>query len=79
METTEYYELVARQKHPEIRDKWVERVLANPYYTEPQDDGRIRYYGFVPELGHWIRVIVDQGKVHNRFVDGAKLKLWGIP
>ena len=79
METTGYYEREARLKHPEIQDEWVQRVLANPYYTEPQDDGRIRYYGFVFELDHWIRVIVEEGKVHNRFVDGKKLRLWGRP
>ena len=77
METTEYFERNLSQKHPEVEDKWIERVLESPYYTEPQDDGRIRYYGLVPQLGHWIRVIVAEGKVHNRFVDGQKLKLRG--
>ena len=70
METTGYYERETRLKYPEIQDEWVQRVLANPYYTEPQDDGRIRYHGFVFELDHWLRVIVEEGKVHNRFVDG---------
>ncbi len=79
-ETTEYYERQVRLKHPEILDEWVERVLEYPHYTEPQNGGRIRYYGFVPELGHWIRVIVEEdGTVHNRFVDGRKLRLWGRP
>ena len=79
METTEYFEREVRLKHPEVQDEWVERVLANPSHTELQDDGRIRYYGYIPELGHWIRVIVEDGVVHNRFVDGKKLRIWGRP
>lgn len=79
LETTEYFERVVRLKHPEVQDEWIQRVLADPYYTEPQDDGRIRYYGYIPELDHYIRVIVEEGKVHNRFVDGKKLQQWGRP
>ena len=79
METTGYYERVVRGNHPEIRDEWVERVLENPYHTETQSDGRIRYYGYIPELRHWIRVIVDDGMLHNRFIDHAKLRVWGRP
>ena len=83
METTGYYDREVKEKHPEIEEEWVERVLANPYYTEPQEDGRIRYYGFIPELDKWIRVIVDDRKLHNRFIDhwsiNKKLSLWGRP
>ena len=77
METTDYYQREVRQNHPEILDEWVQRVLDNPYYTEQQDDGRIRYYGFVPELDHWIRVIVADGKLHNRFIDHNKRRFGG--
>ena len=79
MDTTRYYEKEVRQKHPEIKDEWVERVLANPYHTETQPDGRIRYYGYIVEEGKWVRVIVADGKLHNRFFDHKKLKEWGIP
>ncbi|MCY4366302.1 MAG: hypothetical protein OXE17_08780 [Chloroflexi bacterium] len=77
IETTGYYERAVRANHPEILDEWVERVLDSPYYTEQQEDGRIRYYGYIPELRHWIRVIVSDGKPHNRFIDHHKLKIWG--
>ena len=50
--------------------------MDSPYYTEQQEDGRIRYYGYIPELRHWIRVIVSDGKLHNRFIDHHKLKIW---
>ena len=79
METTRYYEEQARRKHPEIKDEWVERVLANPFHTERQPDGRIRYYGFIAKEGKWLRVVVADGKLLNRFFDRRKLKEWGTP
>ena len=79
METTEYYEDQVREKHPEIMDEWVERVVANPYHTETQSDGRIRYYGYIEEAGKWVRVIVENGRLHNRFFDRQALRRWGTP
>ena len=79
METTRYYDEEAKRKHPNIRDEWVERVISNPYYTETQPDGRIRYYGYIDEAGKWLRVIVEDGKLLNRFFDRGKLREWGKP
>lgn len=50
LETTQYFELRAKFKHPEVADEWVTRVLANPYHTETQPDGRIGYYGYISEV-----------------------------
>jgi hypothetical protein len=37
---------------------------------ERQPDGRMRYWGYVPELGKWLRVIVEpDGAIHNAFPD----------
>ena len=79
METTGYYENRARRNHPEIRDEWVERVVANPQHTEIQEDGRVRHYGYIPEVGRWLRVILEDGKLLNRFFDRGALRKWGIP
>ena len=79
METIWYYESVAKRKHPEVREEWVERVLANPLHTEIQLDGRIRYWGFIVEEDKWLRVIVDQGRLLNRFFDEGKMSQWGRP
>ena len=79
METTWYYENIVRRKHSEIRDEWVERVLDNPYHTEVQPNGRIRYYGYIDEAEKWLRVIVDDGKLLNRFFDHHASKRWGTP
>lgn len=78
LETTRYYDMVARHNHPEVKVEWIKRVLTNPYYFEPQqNDGRIRYYGYIKEIEKWIRVIIDDGKLHNRFFDHHALKRWG--
>ena len=79
VETTEYFEQIARIKHPEVTDEWVTRVLANPYHTEMQADGRIRYYGFIDEESKWVRVILEDGRLFNRFFDGRALRRWGRP
>ena len=79
METTWYYENIVRYSHPEIEDGWVERVVANPFHTEVQSDGRLRYYGYIEETGKWVRVILEDGKLLNRFFGHGALKRWGIP
>ena len=79
METTHYYERRVRSRHPEPIDEWVDRVLANPYHSEEQSDGRVRYYGFIEEQGKWLRVVLAEGKLHNRFFDRGKLREWGRP
>ena len=42
-----------------IRPEWCERILANPVRVEVQEDGRVRHWGFVEELGQWIRVVIE--------------------
>ena len=79
METTDYYEREARRKHPGIADEWVERVLSIPQSQELQPDGRVRYFGYIAEAGKWLRVVVADGKVHNRMFDRGKLRKWGHP
>jgi hypothetical protein len=46
-------------------------VLAAPFRTERQADGRVRYWGWVPRLGRWLRVVTlkDGATVHNAFLD----------
>ena len=79
IETTGYYEQRARFKHPEISDEWVALVISNPLHIETQPDGRIRYYGYIAEADKWVRVILEDGKLFNRFFDHAALKRWGRP
>jgi hypothetical protein len=72
LKTTRYFETVVLQKRPYIRPEWCERILANPLRRERQPDGRIRFWGRVPEFGERVfRVVtLDDGEtVHNAFPD----------
>ena len=60
------------RKRPYLRRDWCERIVANPLEREVQLDGRIRYWGIVPEFGgRVLRVItLEDGKtLHNAFPD----------
>lgn len=62
IKTTRYFEEQVLRK----------RVLARPLKRETQPDGRIRFWGIVPELGgRVLRVVtLDDGEtVHNAFPD----------
>ena len=46
-------------------------MLAAPFRTQRQTDGRIRHWGRVPRLHRWLRVVTleDGITVHNAFLD----------
>lgn len=72
VKTTDYFEDFARQKHPEVKREWIERVLAAPVKTERQENRRISYWGNIAEADNRVlRVItLDDGEtVHNAFFD----------
>ena len=54
-----------------MKKKWIKAVLSHPSRTEIQPDGRIRHWGFVKELGKYLRVVTleDGITVHNAFPD----------
>jgi hypothetical protein len=78
MKTTRYFEEQVLRKRPYIQPEWCARVLANPIAREDQPDGRIRFWGMVPELtielGGPVRVLrvvtlADGETIHNAFPD----------
>ena len=72
LKTTPYFEAIVLAKRPYIKREWCERILADPLRREVQADGRIRYWGRVPEFGSRIfRVVTleDGETVHNAFPD----------
>ena len=71
MKTTTYFAASVMRRRPYLRTKWIEYVLENPVRTEMQPNGRIRRWGFVPELGKYLRVVTepDGETVHNAFPD----------
>lgn len=71
MKVHPYYVNSVKVRRPEIQDAWCEHVLANPARVEVQPDGRIRHWGFIPELGKYLRVVTlaDGETVFNAFPD----------
>ncbi len=72
MKTTRYFREQVFRKRPYIQLEWCERILAQPIARMVQADGRIRFWGMVPELGgRVIRVVAlaDGETVHNAFPD----------
>jgi hypothetical protein len=79
MKTTKYFEQNVLQKRPDIKENWCEwcqQVIANPIKVEVQADGRIRYWGEIPEKGKVLRVVTleDKQTIHNAFFDRSFLR-----
>jgi ribosomal protein L15E len=68
---TAYYEWNVRLRRPDICDHWCETILADPIRTEVQPDGRIKHWGYVADVGRYLRVVTlgDRKTVHNAFFD----------
>lgn len=72
MKTTRYFREQVLRKRPYIQPEWCERVLAQPIARAAQADGRVRFWGRVPEFGgRVLRVVTlaDGETVHNAFPD----------
>lgn len=72
METTAYFRNDVMVKRPYIKAEWLELALSNPLRREVQtDDGRIRHWVWIEELGRYLRVVTleDGTTVHNAFPD----------
>jgi hypothetical protein len=71
MKTTRYFEEQVLRKRPYLKREWCELALANPIRMEIQDDRRIRYWVFIPEIEKYLRVVTleDGETIHNAFPD----------
>jgi hypothetical protein len=56
--------------------RWIDpadilHALSHPIRKERQEDGRIRYWAYIPRLGAYIRIVTlpDGQTVHNVFKD----------
>jgi len=58
-------------RRPYLREAWITAVLSHPVRTEVQANGRIRRWGFIAELGKYLRVVTepDGETIHNAFLD----------
>ena len=69
---TDYFRDNVLPKRPYIRLDWCAEALANPLRREVQpEDGRIRHWVFIVELGKYLRVVTleDGVTIHNAFPD----------
>jgi hypothetical protein len=72
MKTTRYFQEQVLRKRPYIKQEWCEKIVKQPLARETQTDGRIRYWGSIPELqGRILRVVTleDGETIHNAFPD----------
>ena len=58
-------------RRPYIRREWLELALHAPDWIESQDDDRMRYWVYIPELKRFLRVVTlsDGETIHNAFPD----------
>ncbi len=69
---TDYFRDNVLPKRPYIRLEWCVAALTSPLRREVQpEDGRVRYWVFVTELGKYLRVVTleDGVTIHNAFPD----------
>jgi hypothetical protein len=74
MKTTAYFREQVLRKRPYIEPEWCAAVLASPITQETQADGRIRFWGYVDQLGgKALRVVtLEVGEtIHNAFPDSG--------
>jgi hypothetical protein len=71
IKTTPYFENNVRARRSFLKDEWIMYVIENFEFTEVQDDGRIRKWGYIEELGKYLRVVTleDGETVLNVFPD----------
>jgi hypothetical protein len=69
---TDYFRNDVLLKRPYIRIEWCLAAVTNPFKREVQpDDGRVRHWMYIEELGKFLRVVtLEDGMTHhNAFPD----------
>ena len=72
LKTTRYFEEQVLRKRPYLKREWCQQVLSSPVHEIVQDDGRVRFWGKIADLGdRYLRVVTleDRQTVHNAFPD----------
>jgi hypothetical protein len=71
VKTTRYFQEQVLRKRPYLRLEWIDDILQAPVHREIQADGRVRFWGYIPELSRWLRIVTlkDGETVHNAFPD----------
>ncbi len=71
MKTTEYFKTSVMSRRPYLKEEWIMQVIARPVRKEIQENGRVRFWAFIPDLSKYLRVVTeaDGETVHNAFPD----------
>ena len=71
MRFTRYFLQNVLPRRPYIRREWLELALRAPAWVDHQDNDRIRYWVYIPELKRFLRVVTlsDGETIHNAFPD----------
>ena len=66
---TRYFDEQVLRKRTYIKKEWCERAISRPVKKEIQENGRIRHWIFIDEIGKYLRVVAlsDGVAVHNAF------------
>jgi hypothetical protein len=71
VKTTPHFEERMRER-PYIKREWCERIAREPLEVQKQEsDGKLRCWGYVEELGKYLRVIVleDGETLETAYID----------
>jgi hypothetical protein len=71
VKVTDYFKISVLSRRSYLQEEWIEYVLSHPVRKEIQENGRIRHWAFIHELGKYLRVVTesDGETVHNAFPD----------
>ena len=60
-----------RAGRAEIKMEWIKSVNHKPLATQTQKDGRIREWGYIAEVGRYLRIVLleDGETLHDAFFD----------
>ena len=67
-----------REPHDDVMPEWIENILTAPYHqeTDPRD-GRELYYGWVDEVKKWVKVVVDEDRLHTAYMHRRLVRRFG--
>ena len=65
--------------HDNVEEEWVYRTLVRPYRSETDADGRDMYYGPLPEVNNWVKVVVENDRLLTAYRDRRLLRRFGRP
>lgn len=71
MKTTNYFRNSVLVRRPCLEEEWIQAVLHSPLRVEVQPNHRRRFWGYVEEIGRYLRVVTepDGETVYNAFLD----------